>query len=384
MKVTIKVHESHVGLVQIGQPAFVKLDSIPDQRFQGVVQKVALLPDSQARFGNPNLKVYNTEVIITDPLPGVKPGVSVQAEIIITNISNALSVPLQAVTTLKGRQVVYAEQGGKAVPTPVQVGMFNTKFIEITSGLKEGDRVLLSPPFDTQEKDLEGAVLSSDEKAKAATNAASARQASPPLKKPGGPESQSRPAGLTNPLTGPVEQPPSRELAANRRMGTARSSNPGQREPGSEEAIKPFDKDGNGELDSNEREAMRLAMSSSATSREIPPGTTAPPNGEEMMKQFDKDGDGELSATEREAMRTAMQGRSGRPGGQGGPRLSPEEMLKRFDKNGDGELDEQERSAMRESFGGGDRGSRRNRGTARPAPAEAGSSSNAPAAPPSE
>ena len=118
MKVTIKVHESHVGLVQPGQPAFVKLDSMPDQRFQGVVEKVALLPDSQSRFGNPNLKVYNTEVVITDPLAGVKPGVSAQAEIIITNISNALSVPLQAVTSLKGRQVVYVAQGGKTVPIP--------------------------------------------------------------------------------------------------------------------------------------------------------------------------------------------------------------------------------------------------------------------------
>src|SRR5262249_47897107 len=152
MKVTIKVHESHVGLVQVGQPAFVKLDSIPDQRFEGVVQKVALLPDSQSRFGNPNLKVYNTEVVITDPLPGVKPGVSAQAEIVITNISESISVPLQAVTTLKGRQVVYLEQGNKSTPVPIQVGMFNTKFIEITSGLKEGNRVLLSPPFDSQEK----------------------------------------------------------------------------------------------------------------------------------------------------------------------------------------------------------------------------------------
>jgi hypothetical protein len=67
------------------------------------------------------------------------------------------------------------------------------------------------------------------------------------------------------------------------------------------------------------------------------------------MKQFDKNGDGELDEQEREAMRTAMAVRGGGRGG--GPRMSREEMLKRFDKNGDGELDDEERAAMRESQG---------------------------------
>ena len=93
MKVGIKVHESHVNMVRAGQPAFVVLDPMPDKRFQGMVSKSALLPDTQSMFGNPNLKVYKTEVVITDPLPDVKPGVSARAEIIITNIPRRLTVP---------------------------------------------------------------------------------------------------------------------------------------------------------------------------------------------------------------------------------------------------------------------------------------------------
>ena len=69
------------------------------------------------------------------------------------------------------------------------------------------------------------------------------------------------------------------------------------------------------------------------------------------MKQYDKNGDGELDESEREAMRTALTARFGGQG-RGGQRMDREEMLKRFDKNGDGELDESERAAMRESFGG--------------------------------
>jgi HlyD family secretion protein len=312
MKVTIKVHESHIGLVKAGQPAFVKLDSLPDQRFRGVVERVAILPDSQARFGNPNLKVYNTEIVITDPLPEVKPGVSAQAEIIITNVSSTLPVPVQAVTTLRGRQVVYAQHGKRTTPIPVHVGMFNTRFIEITSGLKPGDRILLSPPFDTHEKDLEGSVLAADEKASVATNtsprvaAAALREATPPANGNGEPQ-----------------------FAATEGNGP-RSGLPMRAEP------------------------------------DAAPGGNRP-DFSEMIRQFDKDGDGQLDEAEREQMRAAMQTRFGGQGqgGQGGPRMSREEMLKRFDKDGDGELNEEERAAMREATGagrGGERGPRQGQG----------------------
>ncbi len=153
MKVTVKVHESHVGMVRPGQPAYVVLDSLPDARFPAVVERVAPLPDTQSRWGNPNLKVYNTDVYLMDTIPNVKPGVSARAEIIVTNIEDTLSVPIQAITTFKGKQVVFLASAKGAEPRPIEVGMFNTKFIEITRGLKEGDRVLLAPPFDTQEKE---------------------------------------------------------------------------------------------------------------------------------------------------------------------------------------------------------------------------------------
>ena len=133
MKVTVKVHESHINMMRTGLPAYVVLESMPDEHFAGNVHRVGLLPDTQARWGNPNLKVYNTEIYITDPLPDVKPGVSAMAEIIITNMADTF-VPIQAVTTLKGRQVVYVAKGGDPEPRPVDVGMYNTKFIQICPG----------------------------------------------------------------------------------------------------------------------------------------------------------------------------------------------------------------------------------------------------------
>jgi len=170
MKLRVKIHESHINQVELGQTAFVVLDSMPDQRFRGEVSKVAPLPDSQSRWGNPDLKLYATEILVTDRLPDVKPGVSARAEIIITNLPNALTVPIQAVTTRQGKQVVFLARAPQE-PVPVTVGMYNMKFIEITSGLKEGDQVMLSPPFDTKERDLSGAIMTEGEKPPVSTNA---------------------------------------------------------------------------------------------------------------------------------------------------------------------------------------------------------------------
>lgn len=315
MKVTVKIHESNINLVRAGQPALVVLDSKPDQTFRAGVDRVALLPDSQARWGNPNLKVYNTEVVVTDPLPDVKPGVSAKAEIIITNIADAVSVPIQAVTTLKGRQVVYTLKGNRTEPRPVEVGLFNTKFVQILSGLEAGDRVLLSPPLDTGGRDLEGSLLAEDEKARSlATNLPPAQAASV--------------------VPAAVAAAPGNGTRAGT-AGTEPGRPPGAAEPGAFPRSTP---------------ATAAGLADGGR-----PGGPGGFDREAMMKEFDTNGDGQLDEEERTAMRETMRQRFGAAGGPGGGGraggVNREEMLRRFDRNGDGELDEQEREAMRAEFG---------------------------------
>lgn len=270
MKVQVRIHESHINQIRPGQPAYVVLDSMPDQRFRGFVAKVALLPDSSSRFGNPNLKVYITEVRVAEALPNIKPGVSARAEIVITNLSDVLTVPIQAVTTYGGKQVAYLA-GNMPRAVPVQVGMYNNKFIEISSGLKEGDRVLLAPPFDTQEKDLSGAVIG---------------------------QGDSLPQVDSNQVRHALAEAQGRngngaDEARPRREGGGR--NPGQQPRGELGAV--ADNPGGGERrPRGERGGGNF------------------PNREEMMKQFDKNSDGQLDETERAAMRERFGGGQRRRG----------------------------------------------------------------------
>lgn len=148
MKVSVKIHESMISQIKAGQKAYVVLDSLPDKRFDAEVTKVAILPDSDRSWSNPDLKVYTTEVTISDTIEGIKPGVSAKVEIIIEELSDVLTVPIQAVTTVDGTQVCYRNNGGDPEAIPVEIGKFNTKYIEIKSGLKVGEKIMLSPPLE--------------------------------------------------------------------------------------------------------------------------------------------------------------------------------------------------------------------------------------------
>jgi HlyD family secretion protein len=270
MKLLIRVHESHINHVRPGQPAFVVLDSMPDQRFRGMVNRVAPLPDGSSRWGNPNLKVYITEVLITDRLPDVKPGVSARAEVVITNMPSALTVPIQAVTTRKGRQVVFLASAPQK-PIPVTVGMYNTKFIEITSGIKESDRVMLSPPFDPDEKDLAGAVIAAGQEVPTADSNQLARVASLGNGRNGAPFDEA--AGAA----------PEGENGGRRQRGSRGDGGfgGGGNFPGREEMLKQFDKNGDGELDETERAAMRERFGGRdrrRSSTNAAPPTAVPPD----------------------------------------------------------------------------------------------------------
>jgi HlyD family secretion protein len=270
MKVQVKIHESHINQIGLGLPAFVVLDALPDQRFRGVVSKVAPLPDSQSRWSNPDLKIYATEILITDKLPDLKPGVSARAEVLITNLPGVLSVPIQAVTTRKGKPSVFLESAPEE-PLQVTVGQYNTKFIEVCTGLKDGDRVLLAPPFDTKEKDLSGAIIAGETLPLGATNQSlrgKAVKGAQAKKGRSGP-----PSDKLRPL--PVANSGSTEGGSDLRRSVAlqpRGANISATSTNQPEGWKRFDADGDGKLSAVEEAAMRQAL---ARRR----GTNAPTGG---------------------------------------------------------------------------------------------------------
>ena len=141
MSVRVKIHESYIKKVKKGQKARITVDAFPDKVLDGDVTQVGVLPDSQNMWMNPDLKVYLTTVTIQGTNDWLKPGMSAKVEIFVSRLADVVYVPVQAVSPADGKQVCYLAKG--AEKRVVEVGEFNDEFIEIKSGLKQGEKVLL-------------------------------------------------------------------------------------------------------------------------------------------------------------------------------------------------------------------------------------------------
>ena len=152
MGVEVSVHESAVKKVIKGQRARIVLDAFPDQPLEGEVTQVSVLPDSSRRWMNPELKVYKTRIGIKGVHDWLKPGLSAKVEMFVETLDNVVYVPLQAVSPVEnGKRVVYVDRlAGAPERREVETGQYNEKFIEIVSGLEEGERVLLRTPDGVQ------------------------------------------------------------------------------------------------------------------------------------------------------------------------------------------------------------------------------------------
>lgn len=153
MAVDVKVHESYVQQVDKGQRARVRIDAKREQVLTGQVTKIAVLPDSQNRWLNPDLKVYSTQIALDQAPEWLKPGMSAEVEIIVAAIDEAVQVPLQAVRGHGANRVVYVAGALGAEERPVKVGAFNDSYIQVLEGVEPGENVLLTEPMETPGKD---------------------------------------------------------------------------------------------------------------------------------------------------------------------------------------------------------------------------------------
>jgi len=142
----VRVHESVVSRVKPGLTARIRVDAFPKLLLSGKVTKVGVLANSQNRWLNPDLKQYDTQVVLDETPAYLKPGMSAKVEILVTTLTSVLLVPVQAVVMREGKTVVYVlgEQGES--PHEVTVGESNQELVEIREGLAEGDSILLRAP----------------------------------------------------------------------------------------------------------------------------------------------------------------------------------------------------------------------------------------------
>jgi hypothetical protein len=110
------------------------------------VQFVAMLPDQNSWWANPNTRVYRTDVSLLDTHPEMRPGMSCSIEILVEDIEDALYVPVQAVFRHGAGNVAFVAKGQGYEVAQVEVGSYNEKWVQVRSGLSEGAEVLMAVP----------------------------------------------------------------------------------------------------------------------------------------------------------------------------------------------------------------------------------------------
>lgn len=144
MQVNTKVHESQIDKLLSGMKARIRVDAFADQVLNGTVIDVAPLPDPTSFFSS-DIKVYTTHVKIEDGLPGLRPGMTAEVEILVDRKENVLSIPVQAVIEVGGKYHVTAKTPTSFERREVELGATNDKFVEVIKGLTSGTIVALNP-----------------------------------------------------------------------------------------------------------------------------------------------------------------------------------------------------------------------------------------------
>ena len=192
----VKVDETDIINVAIGQPAEVTVDALPGKVFKGTVTLVgdqALLRStgiatSQSTTGTEEAKDFKVVVTLSDPSHQLKPGLSCTAKVTTAHKPNVLALPIQALTMydpasqpatgkssveaaaappapnpVQGVFVVQKDSSGhlRAKFVPVTTGITGATNIEVLSGLSPGEEVVTGP-YKTLRVLKNGALLKRD------------------------------------------------------------------------------------------------------------------------------------------------------------------------------------------------------------------------------
>ncbi len=146
----IRIHESSLQKVAPGQPVNITVSALPGRTFTGTVNTIAPLPDPASTFMNPDLKLYDTEILIEGGRDILRAGMSCQTIIKVDSIEDAVHIPVHTVVRHQGKPTVFVLTPNGPVARPVEVGQDDGRMVHIISGLDEGEPVLLAPPVGTQ------------------------------------------------------------------------------------------------------------------------------------------------------------------------------------------------------------------------------------------
>ncbi len=146
------VNEIDVRKLRVGQEVKVTLDADPSKSLVGKVKQVANVGEQRP---NADAKVFEVVVNIEKPDTSLRPGMTTGNEVETQSLKDVLYIPLDALVVEDGIPVVFKRDGNRVIKQEVATGAMNDDEVVIVKGLEEGQTVLLSPPLNRNELEVQ-------------------------------------------------------------------------------------------------------------------------------------------------------------------------------------------------------------------------------------
>jgi HlyD family secretion protein len=140
------IHETKLKKIKQGLTCSVTTDAFPGISVPGVVEFVASMASENDWRRGGNERSYKATIKLDSTPSGFRPGMSCNAEVLIEDLKDVLYVPRQCVLFDNGKTIVFVDGTPEATVREVEVGLDNNNWVQIVSGLTEGEVVLLAPP----------------------------------------------------------------------------------------------------------------------------------------------------------------------------------------------------------------------------------------------
>jgi HlyD family secretion protein len=141
----VNIHETDIEKIKLGQPALVSVEAMPGKHFPGTVARIGSVASLAQAWTNPELRVYEVDVALSEMHEGLTPGMTVTAQIIVAQRKDVLYVPIGAVDAHNGQWVCSVAGPRGSEFRRIDVGQITEDFVEVEQGLSEGEAVYLTP-----------------------------------------------------------------------------------------------------------------------------------------------------------------------------------------------------------------------------------------------
>ncbi len=140
------VSEYDIAKIQVGQKVEMTSDGIEDKIYTGTVTKIEPTAESRSTISGSETTVPIV-VHMDNPDELVKPGFSFDMEIIVIDLKDVTYIPVSSVVVDEDDStcVFVVENGGTLKKTEVELGTYSDMYVELISGLSEGDMFMTSP-----------------------------------------------------------------------------------------------------------------------------------------------------------------------------------------------------------------------------------------------